>query len=135
MAARAPWPRSPRSSGGGAPSDEAVVEDSDPANSDRADVSDDPGLIDAPPSPRTPTHRPSALRAPGSREVRVASVKRVRSVPGLYEIKWRDGKRRRRAMTLIDDWTGADDAVCAAVAAAYPEHDRPSVFLPIQAWR
>lgn len=66
----------------------------------------------------------------------VRSIRRFGGGPGVYEVRWRDGRRHRRALALIEDWVHCDRAVGAAVGAAYrAEVGRPVVYVPDTAWR
>lgn len=80
--------------------------------------------------------RPTRPAGAATALVAVRSIRRFGGVPGLYEVRWRDGRRRRRALALIDDWSAADRVVGDAVWRAYPDRgSRPVVVVPESAWR
>jgi hypothetical protein len=70
-----------------------------------------------------------------TKTVTVRRVKRFGLGAGCYNVTWRDGKRRRHCIALIDNWTNADDAVRSAVRSCYALDNRPTVIIPISAWR
>lgn len=70
----------------------------------------------------------------GTRTIEVRRAKRFAGQPNVYEITWRDPKKRS-ALVTIDEWSTADEAVAEAVANTYPAGERPAVVVPIGAWR
>jgi hypothetical protein len=81
---------------------------------------------------RTSTRTPEAAAASGQRSITVQSISRF---GGVHQVTWRDGRRKRRILVVIDYWPTADQTVSNAVADTYAPDDRPAVVVPAHAWR
>lgn len=65
----------------------------------------------------------------------VESVKRFARLPDVYQVRWREGRKKRTILVAIEQWTTADRTIADAVANVYPPESRPNVIVPERAWR
>ena len=71
-----------------------------------------------------------------TKTITVHRINRFMRLRDAREVTWRDGgRRKRRILVAIDEWSNADETVAAAVAATYPADARPTVVVPATAWR
>lgn len=70
-----------------------------------------------------------------SAHIAVSRIKPLRFTEGVFEVRWRDGRRRRQILLApADPALPTPEEVVDAVGSAYPEERRPQIMISDEAW-